>query len=290
MSRLKARPPEAIRKRLKALLFGPAGAGKTTLALQFPRPYYIDTERGAENEEYVNRLTEAGGVYLSTCDPWEIVEELRALIEEKHDYQTLVIDPITTVWDALLDHYAAEVGTEFSRHKGPAKRIFKQIVRLIYRLDMNVVLISHAKPNWVRTTDAKGKDSVAQEGMTFDGPDGSDYIMDLVFEFQRRGKGRVVKVVKTRMGSAFPEGETFPADYAEFASRYGSDVLEAKAKPQELATADQVKELEYLAGKLKVPESTIEKWWAKADASAWEEMPREAAAKCIEHMKAKEVA
>ena len=50
---LRGKKPEAVEKRMKALFFGPAGVGKTTAAIQFPAPYLIDTDRGAENDQYV---------------------------------------------------------------------------------------------------------------------------------------------------------------------------------------------------------------------------------------------
>jgi len=43
---LRARKPEAVVKRLKMFMFGPAGVGKTTAAIQFPNSYIIDAERG----------------------------------------------------------------------------------------------------------------------------------------------------------------------------------------------------------------------------------------------------
>ncbi|HHX4254290.1 TPA: AAA family ATPase [Legionella anisa] len=49
---LRARKPETIEKRLKVLFYGDAGVGKTTAAIQFPKPYLIDTEKGAENDQY----------------------------------------------------------------------------------------------------------------------------------------------------------------------------------------------------------------------------------------------
>ena len=41
---LRARKPEAVTKRLKLFMFGPAGVGKTTAAIQFPNSYIIDCE------------------------------------------------------------------------------------------------------------------------------------------------------------------------------------------------------------------------------------------------------
>jgi GTPase SAR1 family protein len=53
---LRAKKPTTIQKRFKALFYGAAGAGKTTAAIQFPRPYLIDTERGCENDSYTKLL------------------------------------------------------------------------------------------------------------------------------------------------------------------------------------------------------------------------------------------
>lgn len=40
-----------IQKRLKLFLYGPPNSGKTLASIQFSRPYLIDCERGAENDE-----------------------------------------------------------------------------------------------------------------------------------------------------------------------------------------------------------------------------------------------
>ncbi len=40
---LKGKKPHEIEKRLKLLLYGRAGVGKTMTAIQFPQPYVIDT-------------------------------------------------------------------------------------------------------------------------------------------------------------------------------------------------------------------------------------------------------
>ena len=45
--------PEKIQKRLKALFYGNSGVGKTTASINFPKPYLIDTEKGA----YMERIT-----------------------------------------------------------------------------------------------------------------------------------------------------------------------------------------------------------------------------------------
>jgi hypothetical protein len=63
-------------------------------------------------------------------------------------------------------------------------------------------------------------------------------------------------------------------------------VLERKAATEVLANADQVAEIKHLVDLIKVPVETTDKWFDKAGAGSWEEMPAEAIQKCIDHLKA----
>jgi hypothetical protein len=281
---LRGKTPDKIEKRLKMLLFGPAGAGKTTAAIQFPKPYLIDTERGAENAQYVEHLRRVGGAYFSSSDPDEVLAEVTSLLSEKHDYRTVIIDPLTVLYNDLLDKAADEVGTDFGKHKGPADRKIKRLITMLLRLDMNVIITSHEKPKWVRTKDAKGKDTVAEDGATFDCYGRIDYVFDLLLQIQRRGKERFAVVRKSRL-LGFTEGDGFEFSYDAIAERYGREVIEKASTPEVLASPEQVRELERLLGVLKLPEATTDKWLEKAQADNWTEMPEKAIQACIDHCK-----
>lgn len=280
---LRGKKPTVIQKRLKALFYGAPAAGKTTAAIQFPRPYLIDTERGAENEQYVQLLNNAGGAYFFTTDVDELISEVKALLSEKHEYKTLIIDPLTVLYNDLLDKFAEEFGTDFSRHKAPADRKIKHLCSLLTRLDMNVIITSHAKTKWGRAKDAKGKDTIVEEGSTFDCYNKLDYLFDLVFEVQKRGQSRVGIVKKTRI-EAFPEGDQFPFSYDEIANKYGREILERDAVAQKLATEDQAREIKELIELLKIPEETYQKWLDKSQSESWAEMPYDAMQKCIDYL------
>src|SRR5215210_2306762 len=101
MSALRAKKPEAVTKRLKLFMYGPAGVGKTTAAIQFPNSYIIDCERGTEN--YDKLVTGSGSAVFQTSDIQEVMAEVKGLLTERHEYRTLVIDPITTVYNDLLE-------------------------------------------------------------------------------------------------------------------------------------------------------------------------------------------
>src|SRR5688500_5217224 len=98
---LRAKKPEAVIKRLKLFMFGPAGGGQTTADIQFPNSYIIDAERGAENYDKI--ITASGSVVFRTTDIQDVIQEVKSLLTVKHDYRTLVIDPITPLYNALLE-------------------------------------------------------------------------------------------------------------------------------------------------------------------------------------------
>lgn len=282
---LKGKKPQLIEKRLKALFYGAAGVGKTTCAIQFPRPYLIDTERGAENDQYVKLLDAAGGAYFFTTDPDELIEEIISLLKEKHEYKTLIIDPLTVIYNDLLDKAADKVGTDFGKHKGPADRKIKHLLTLLLRLDMNVIITSHAKPKWVRGI-KDGKETVIEEGNTFDCYGRLDYLFDLVFEIQKRANERVGIVKKTRI-EGFKDSEQFPFTYESIAKKYGRHILERDAIPQILATTEQAKELKRLIELLKTPPEIYQKWLDHNDSATFDEIPSEKMETYINFLKSK---
>ena len=207
---LRARKPEAVQKRLKLFMFGPAGVGKTTAAIQFPNSYIIDCERGVEN--YDKLVTSSGSAVFQSNDIHEVIGEVKALLTEKHDYRTLVIDPITTVYNDLLDKCELKVGADFGRHYGAANKEMKRLANLILALDMNVVITAHAKTEYGQ--------NLTKLGYTFDGWRQLDYWFDLVIELNKKGKKRSAHVVKTRL-EQFPDDDMFEWSYDAIKKRYG---------------------------------------------------------------------
>lgn len=265
-----------------------AGVGKTTASIQFPRPYLIDTERGAENDQYVKILEEKGGAIFQTSDFDELLTEVKSLLTEKHEYKTLIIDPLTTLYNDLLDKSAEKLkreskekdatGTEFGRHYGEANKKMKHLLSLLLRLDMNVIITSHAKNEY--------GNNLAVLGQTYDCYKKLDYLFDLVFEIQKRGKERVGVVKKTRI-EKFVDAECFPFSYEEIAKRYGKDILEKEAAQETLATKEQVEKLKRLIELLKVPLETSQKWLDKSSAETFEEMKTADIQKCIDFLDSK---
>src|SRR5438477_2623854 len=232
LAMLRARQPQAVNKRLKLFMFGPAGVGKTTAAIQFPNSYIIDGERGTEN--YDKLIQESGSVVFQTTDINEVVAEVKALLTEKHDFRTLVIDPITPIFNDLLDKCEVQVGADFGRHFGAANKTMKRLANLIMNLDMNVIMTAHAKTEYGQ--------NFSKLGYTFDGWRQLDYWFDLVVELTKKGKKRVAKVSKTRI-ETFPDEDIFEWSYEAIKKRYDASILEREAQQVALATNEQVREI-----------------------------------------------
>jgi hypothetical protein len=256
--------PEAMRKRLKCLVFGPAGVGKTTACLQFPKSYVIDCEKGVEN--YPNLVRKAGSVVYTSCDIDDVHAEIKALLTEAHDYRTLVIDPITGIWNDLLDKSERKVGNEFGRHYGEAQKTIRKINNLILRLDMNVLMTSHQKVEY--------GPGLVKLGDTFDAWKKYDYLFDIVLHLTKTDDGkRMATVIKQRIepgAKGLPE--TFEWQYQNFVSFLGADSLEAKAKVEVLAPAEKVMRAQVMIDTLKIDAEDVDRWLQKANAASLTEM------------------
>jgi len=280
-NKLRAVAPEALEKRLKVLLYGAAGTGKSTACATFPRAYFIDTEKGIENDQYVTLLKKNGSLVFQTNDFDEMLKEVTALLTEKHDFKTLVIDSLTTIHNDLIDKMANKpgVGTEFGRHYSEANKRMKHLCNLLLRLDMNVIITSHSKTEYGQ--------NLSVIGSTYDGYKKLDYIFDLVFEIQKRGMDRVAVTKKSRIES-FPDGECFSFSYDEVANKYGREIIEREAIPIEFATPEQVQQLKRLMVIVPMADGTYEKWLDKAGAQTAEEMSKDSIQKCIDYLTTKQ--
>jgi len=285
-SKLKAiEPKSAEPKKPKILIFGKPGVGKTWASLDFPNVFYIDTEGGANLEHYTDKLKASGGAYLGpdqgSLDFQTIIEQVQALGTEQHTYKTIVIDSISKVYNAAISDEAERLGDKdaFGASKKPALAYMRRLVNWLSRVDMNVILVSHEKPEW--GTDAKGQRS--EIGQTFDAYDKLEYELDLCLQITKAGPSRTARVRKSRL-LEFPDGSSFPWSYKDFSDKYGKDVIEKKTQSLTLATDKQLEEIKRLLQTVKLPEGQEEKWLKAAQVDGWEEMSTERIAKAIEHI------
>lgn len=284
MSKLKAKTPgETAPGHIKQLLFGPSGVGKTWFALSFPKPYYIDTEGGADLAHYQKRLAGAGGVYMGpnegTLDFDTVIGQMQALATEKHDYRTLIIDSVTKLYQTCIANEAERLGDKdaFGASKKPAVANMRRMISWAMRLDMNVLFVAHETNEWGLNPKSGQREEIGKLPDIFDK---LIYELDLTLHLQKRGPQRIAIVRKSRL-LGFPESDTFPLEYAEFAARYGKDFIEAESKPIVLASAEQVAEITRLLDVVKLAEGEFEKLLTKANADSIQELNEDQAAKTL---------
>ena len=228
---LRGKKPEETTPRLKALLAGEAGAGKTTAAIQMPKPYVIDCENGAAH--YGDIIEKKGGVVFATNSIEEVITEVRALMSEEHDYRTLIIDPFSALYDTALEEGERVVGSDFGRHYGHAGKASKRLYHLITQLDMNVIMTAHSKNEY--------GDNMKVIGKTFDAWKKLDYLFDLFFFLERdRATGKRIATVRKTRVAQFEDQSRFEWSYDALAERYGREKLERSAAVIDLAGPDLV--------------------------------------------------
>jgi hypothetical protein len=285
-TKLKAVDPKATApSKPKIMIFGKPGVGKTWTSLDFPNVYYLDTEGGADLSHYTDKLKKSGGVYFGpeqgSLDFDTVIGQIQALATEQHPYKTVVIDSISKLFALSIAQEAERLGDKnaFGADKKPAIAYMRKLVSWLTRLDMNVIIIAHEKPLW--GIDSKGERS--EIGVTFDAWDKLEYELHLCLNIFKQGKDHKARVTKTRL-TGFAAADVFPWSYAEFAQRYGKDVIEGATTQIVLASPEQIAKLNELLDTVKLPEGQVEKWLKAGNAETWAEMDSDKVAGVIAHI------
>lgn len=288
---LKAQKPEIKEKRLKMFLFGPPGSRKTTSAIQFPNSVLIDMEKGSEN--YAKSIEKSGSVVLQTTSPDEVIEEIKSLLTEKHEYKTLILDPVTIFYESTQEKWTRifEKYTDNEKNKqlqdfgmrywGRVKSNYKAMLRMLLQLDMNIIMTAHQK-------DIYGG-SMNKIGVGPDSMKGDNYFFDNVFQLNVADNKAIANTIKQRSEPLYPPRfpDSFEWSYENFCNFYGKEILEKESTPTTMASVDQVVRVKQLIESIKVPDSQIEKWMTAFDIDEWDEATADQIQKCIELMEKK---
>lgn len=281
-SKLKAVDPKSAEpSKPKIIIFGKPGVKKTWISLDFPTAYYIDTEGGANLEAYTDKLKKSGGMYFGpeqgSQNFEEVIDQVKALATENHNFKTLVIDSKSKIFNIEIATEIERLGDKdaFGASKKPAVQKTRRLVNWLDRLDMTVILICHEKPVWANDK---------QVGVTFDGYDKLEYELHLCLNIVKIGTDSKAFVKKSRL-PGFADASSFNWTYEEFASRYGREILEANAKALVLATPEQVNQVKTLINTIKLPDGQVDKWFKAGNSESWEDMDSDKVHKIIEYIK-----
>lgn len=280
---MKGKKPELIkRSKPKFILSGKSGVGKTFLMLEFPKPFIIDCEGGAVEPQYVEKMKKVGAWYMGKEDGSQdfktVLEQIKELATTKHEYQTLVLDSFSKLYNLTAAIAEETVGNVYAADKKAAQKPTRQLQIWMDKLDMSIALVCHSKAKWengqpVGTT-------------TFDGWDKLEYDLNLWIELVQTGKRRDIVVRKSRI-DGFVLGNSYPADYETFAKLYGQDIIEKPVEQVILATPAQIGTLKDLIATFNVSEEDQKKALKKRDVDEYDELSSEQIEEMIANMNSK---
>lgn len=268
---LKGKKPDLVkRSKPKFILSGKSGVGKTFFMLEFPKPFIIDCEGGAVEPQYVEKMKLVGASYMGkeegSQDFKTVIEQLKELATTKHDYQTLVIDSFSKLYNLTAAIAEETVGNVYAADKKAAQKPTRQMQIWMDKLDMSIALICHSKPKW--------ENGQPVGVTTFDAWDKLEYDLNLWIELIQTGKRRDLLVRKSRL-SGFILGNSYPADYDTFAKLYGQDIIEKPVEQLVLATAEQIETLKDLLATFNISEADQKKALEKRDVDTFTELSNE---------------
>ena len=275
---LKFKKPEVKESRLKFLVYGEMGSGKSTMCCAFPTTAYIDTEDTTSKIKYSQALIDNGGGVINTGDMDEIINQVRELLTCAHNFKTVVIDSLTVAYENLIIEAEKRVGSEFGRHIAEADKKVKQLINLLLRLDMNVIVTCQARKEY--------GNKMQVVGQTYAGYKRLGYMFDLVLETSVLGRNFSAIVRKSRLAQ-FETGEDIKFSYAEILKRCGPGAIEKEVETEAKASPEKVAELMHLIEVLGVQPDIIEKWLVIGKCDAFEDMPVVTLDKCIQKLKDK---
>ncbi len=270
-------PATATIRRLKLFLWGDSGVGKTTIALRFPRPVVIDLEGGTE---LYGGVFEFGVLKATTAD--EVMAAVDWLRTHPHAYSTLIIDPVTVYWDALQMKWR---DIFLKRNKGgkghnvefyvlqpkdwvTLKAEFKDLLRKLIQLDMNVIITARQKAQYAETG------FMRPVGETFDGEKSLPYLFDTILRLYRDDTGRFMAENLKDRSNKLPRGH-FEVSYPVIEQCLGADALAREAVPVRLASPEQVDRIRHFVAVSGMKQETLSRRLAVYDAGRIEDLTEE---------------
>ena len=141
----------------KAVVYGPEGVGKSTLAGQLPEPVFLDTEGGTHHLDVVR---------IDSASTWEqITAAVAALAKGGHGFRTLVIDTADWLEKRLIEWLCRKHNKDSIEDFGYGKGyvvLAEEFAKFLASLDgllargMHIVFLAHSQVRKFEAPDQAG--------------------------------------------------------------------------------------------------------------------------------------
>lgn len=155
---------------IKSLIYGPSGAGKTTFSATAPKPIFASSEKGLLSIRHLNPQ------FVEINSLQDLKNLYNFLKNEKHDFETCVIDSITEINDIIK----SEIETRNKRNMqlqdwGILQKEIKDILRKFRDLPMHIIFLA-------QETTEKDEEKIVKYLPSLNGKSATEiaYFMDVV--------------------------------------------------------------------------------------------------------------
>lgn len=123
-----------VQTKIKALIYGQAGMGKTTLALSAPKPLLLDFDNGVNRVNFEHQK--------DTVQIKSFQEALDVLNEDLSEYESIVVDTIGKMMDFIITKVCGSSNPRI-QDWGRINQEFTNFVRIASSLNKNIIFIAH---------------------------------------------------------------------------------------------------------------------------------------------------
>jgi hypothetical protein len=201
-----------VKKCLKVCVYGSPGAGKTHFALTFPKPAVIDLEHGSD---LLTDRFDFEVLHTKSCS--EVMGAVEAISQNPESFETLIIDPISVIWEGLQDAYVEDLEQKIQAGRSRrtdselqfadwkrVKRPHRRLTTLLLNLPMNVVLCGRLASEYEMKNG-----ELLKVGVKMEAEKTVPYVLDLLIRLEIQNGKRVGVVEKDRSGMF--DGQTIEA-------------------------------------------------------------------------------
>lgn len=265
--------------RAKIFMYGESGSGKTTFALNWAKVggkiAVIDLEDSTKRYDHefeFHRWTPTPTTIQ------EIIQAIDFLSTTEHDFTTLLIDPVTLMYDMVMAYWEEKFLETRKKdavgHHGDhyeiqpkdwqlIKKFWRRIFYKLRTMDMNVICTARSKTLYAENTGQMMK----AIGKTFDSEKGTDYEMDTCLNMVRIRETNQYMIITDKHRSftnPMPNSIDNTGCNMQFFVKYFGDAMTRKAIPVKYITQDMKHKIEFLLDTLNVKEekrrAALSKW------------------------------